>query len=232
MDRKNVAVIGGGSGLGQELVLEELNKSNKVTVLSSIDRNEIYHGKASCFVMDLNNLDVNKLDEILKSQKISKIYFCSVIASHKNFKNFTYNEIINQVNFNVTSVVIILNLLVKKYSKIKLVFILSHVCFIFSPGFALYRMYKKAIEDLLLSIEIENPQYLVTRVYPGAIDTNFTKNTNYSGVSIFKKKSPKWWARKIVNSKSNEIISIIDRIIQFIDYLIPFSIKKWLYSQF
>lgn len=232
MGKKTVAVIGGGSGLGRYIVIEELNKNNNVLVFTSKIQDEIFDKNVSYCEMDFLKFNIKLVDKHLKKNEISKIYFCSVIASYKDFKDLKRTDIESQIRFNVTNVLLFIHLLINKYHKVKLVYILSHVCFIFSPGFALYRMNKKAIEDILFSLEIENPRFTVSKVYPGAMDTNFVRNTNYKGFSIFKRRDPNWWAKKIVNSQKNTVVSKVDYLIQILDYIVPFRLKKLIYRKF
>ncbi len=230
MVEQNVAVIGGGSGLGREIVLEELKNKNNVTIFTSNFQNRIQNKNISYYNADFSDFDEQLFNKVFSKKNISKVYFCSVIAKHEKFKNCERVDIEKQIKFNITNVSLFIHFLINKSHNIKLIFILSHVCFIFSPGFAIYRMNKRAIEDLLLSIEIENPHFFVSKVYPGAMDTDFVKNTKYKGLSYFRKKSPKWWAKKIVYSKRKKIISNTDLIIQVADYIIPFFVKKWIYK--
>lgn len=228
---KTIAVIGGGSGLGKYIVIEELENNNKVIVFSSNIENKIKNKKVSYFQLNLNNFDEKLISEVFNKNNITKVYYCSVIALFQKFIDFKRKDIDKYIKFNVLNPSLFINLIINRQNTTELVFVLSHICFIFSPGFSIYRMSKIAIEDLLLSIEIENPSFPIRRVYPGAMDTNFVKNSGYKGISIFKRKDPKWWAKKIVYSKKFKIISNIDLIIQIIDNIIPFKIKKWIYTK-
>tara|TARA_X000001036_G_scaffold431603_1_gene466171 strand:+ start:423 stop:1148 length:726 start_codon:yes stop_codon:yes gene_type:complete len=226
----NIVVFGGGSGLGKSIVETELSLGNSVLAFTSKNR---FSDNANLSYVKINfhNLDIKLVAKATYKLNIEKFYFCSVSTNFEKFANIKPNKIETEVSFNISNILILIQFILKAHSETKLIYILSHICFIYSPGFSLYRMNKKAIEDLILSLELEYPNFKVTRVYPGAMNTNFVKNTNYSGISIFRRKDPGWWANKIVNSNKKVIITKTDNIIKIFDYALPFFVKKWIYKK-
>ena len=87
------------------------------------------------------------------------------------------------------------------------------------------------MEAFLMGLEIEFPEAKITRVYPGAIDTEFAKNCGYTGLAVFKKNNAHKLASYIVNSESPTLIYKRDLIFKILDRLVPFSLQKWIYNR-
>ena len=229
MAKEIVAIIGGGSGLGNCIANYELSKNKKVIVFTS----KKFKSKSKQLLIyqtDLNNYDEQLFINVFKKFNIKKVYYCSVSTSFQKLSEKTNDDVRSEIEFNLTSSILFIKFLLNHNKKINLIFILSHICFLYNPGFSIYRMTKIAVNDLLNSLEFENPEFKVFRVFPGAIDTNFVKNSGYKGKSFLKKRSPDFWAKKIVNSNSKIIINKFDYLISILDVLIPFRIKKKIYQ--
>ena len=87
------------------------------------------------------------------------------------------------------------------------------------------------MEAFLMGLEIEFPAAKISRVYPGAIDTEFAKNCGYTGLELFKKNDVNKLASYIVDSKSPTIIYRRDLVLKILNSLVPFSLQKWIYNR-
>ena len=229
-------VFGGGSGLGHAIVEEEAQKGHEVFILSSKHTQiSSTHRKNTHFVnFDLTDSDEN-IDVFLTSllnKKIHKLYFCSIIVKYGSLISKNKSVISNEIKWNITLPVIIIRKFLQKNPDIHFIYILSHICFLYNNGFTLYRMIKKSLESFLMSLEIEFPKLKITRVYPGSINTNFSKNVEYSGLTFFKGVDPDVLAREIVRSRGGVVISKGNRLMQVISQILPFSLQKWVYTRY
>ncbi len=222
-EKSHVLIFGGGSGLGKEIYNIEKSAPN-IVFSSKYSANENYR------YCDFKNFDEEKFIKEIDKIDIKKVYFCSVMTTFKSFELYDTVDINNEINFNVIVPIKIINILLKKEIKPEIIYVLSHICFLFNPGFTLYRMCKKSMEEFLLAIEIECKDLQIKRVYPGSIDTKFCHNSNYNGKHFFIPKTVNYWAKKIVFSSNKSIISYKDLILQILDKIMPFQLKKSFYN--
>ena len=112
---ESIAIIGGGSGLGEQIAIEELEKKNLVTVLTSKNDQKLLDKNISYFQFDFFNFDQDFLKKIFSEKKITKVYFCSVVTTHELFKNLKRQDIENQVTFNITNVSLFIHFLLNHF---------------------------------------------------------------------------------------------------------------------
>ena len=240
MKANSVFLTGGMSGLGLEIAKEikEINPKSKIYTTCSKPANAYPQKNQLIFELVIDETDLrsaNKIDILLEA--IENLSFDLIILNHnvstyKKLSEKNPKEIEGEILANILASSLILNRLMKKNGPRDIIFILSHICFMFNPGFSIYRASKSFLDSLSKNLAFEYPGINFIRAYPGAIDTNFQDNNNYNGLSIFKKSSANLIAKKILNSltQKRDYICFRDRIIRFIDAILPFSITKFLYK--
>ncbi len=212
----NIVVIGSGSGLGREIVNILKEKHN---VISFSSKNA--EGENLNFI-DLNNFSQEDFEsKLLNIKNIDELYYLSNLSEYKKFDSIDQEKFQKFINFNFLNFCLLVQSVLKVNRKIHLKIILSHINFMYNRGFSLYKAQKIFQKNLLDNLQIEFPEIKVSYFYPGAMDTDFVKNNNYTGLSLFKKQSPHLVAKKIINNNSYSKFS--DLIIHLIYKIIPSS---------
>lgn len=209
-----ILVIGCGSGLGKEIFRVLKKEKKDVQGFSSLNSKNLNY-------LNLNYLNLNKLKKQINSiNNLREVYYLSNLSKHESFLKISENNLNKFINFNILNFAKFFQIILKKNDKIIINIILSHVCFMHNYGFSIYRSHKLFQKNLLQSIQIECPKIKVNYIYPGAIKTNFVKNNNYSGKSIFRPKDPKIIAKLIIKKKKR-FYSIIDYIFYLLEKFLP-----------
>ena len=219
-----ILVIGCGSGLGKEIFKKLKKEKKSVKGFSSI-KSKLFN------YINFNKLNLTKLKKQINSiDHVSEVYYLSNLSKHENFLRVSENNLDKYINFNILNFVKFFQVLIKKNDKIKINIILSHICFMHNYGFTIYRSHKLFQKNLLQSLQIEFPNIKINYIYPGAIKTNFVKNNNYQGKSVFKPKNPKIIANDIIQKKKR-FYSNIDYLFYLLEKFLPEKIYFIIYQQ-
>ena len=235
-----VLITGGVSGLGLEIVKALKKKCINTKIYATCSKKIISYDliDLSFYEAIYENIDLRDksgIDTLLEKTKhlqFDLIIFNHNVSVYKNLEKKPVNEITEEIMANLIAPCLILKNHIKLNQKQKILFILSHICFMYNPGFSIYRASKSFLDSLSKNLTFEYPQSIFIRAYPGAIDTNFQKNNQYTGLSLFKKNQPEVIANKILLALSNkrDFIAPRDRLIRFIDAILPFWVIHFLYK--
>ena len=203
VQNKVIVVTGGGSGMGRELVLNLLSKGAKVI---AVDINETSLRETSELAGDKKNLLNTFVVDITKKESIEKL-LNDCLALHGCVDGIINNAGIiqpfvrlNDLGFDSIERVFNVNLfgtlyMVKTFLPHLLTRPEAHIVNISSmggflpvPGQTIYGASKAAVKLLSegLHSELMNTNVKVTVVFPGAVNTNITKN---SGLGDMRKPS-------------------------------------------
>ena len=86
MVEQNVAVIGGGSGLGREIVLEELKNKNNVTIFTSNFQNRIQNKNIFYYNTDFSDFDEQLFNKVFSKKKYQRFISVPLSQNMKNLK--------------------------------------------------------------------------------------------------------------------------------------------------
>jgi len=194
VQNKVIVVTGGGSGMGRELVLNLLSKGTKVV---AIDINEaslketvelagINEGSLSTFVVDITNR--NSIEKLLNDAVAhfgcvdGIINNAGIIQPFVKVNELNYEAIERVMNVNFYGTLYMIktflpHLLTRPEAHI--VNISSIGGFLPIPGQTVYGASKAAVRLLTegLNSELSGTNVKVTAIFPGAINTNITKNS-------------------------------------------------------
>ena len=209
-----ILVIGCGSGLGKEIYKILKKEKKDVQGFSSLNLKNFNY-------INLKSLNITKLKKQINSiNNLSEVYYLANLSKNKNFLKISQKDFNEFINFNILNFTKFFQVLLKKNDKIIINIILSHICFMHNYGFSIYRSHKLFQKSLLQSIQIEFPKTKINYIYPGAIKTNFVKNNNYKGKTIFQPKDPKIIAKLIIEKKKR-FYSIIDYFFYLLEKFLP-----------
>jgi short-subunit dehydrogenase len=221
VQNKVIVVTGGGSGMGRELALHLLSKNAKVV---AIDINEsalqetvalagVKKDSLSTFIVDITD---KSAVETLLDNVISRFGYVDGIINNAGIiqpfvkvteLNYATIERVMNINFYDTLYMIktfLPHLLTRPEAHI--VNISSMGGFLPVPGQTIYGASKAAVKLLTegLNSELANTNVRVTVVFPGAVNTNITKN---SGINIPQQSSTEGKSMKILSpAKATQII--------------------------
>jgi short-subunit dehydrogenase len=221
VQNKVIVVTGGGSGMGRELALHLLSKNAKVV---AIDINEsalqetvalagVKKDSLSTFIVDITD---KSAVETLLDNVISRFGYVDGIINNAGIiqpfvkvteLNYATIERVMNINFYGTLYMIktfLPHLLTRPEAHI--VNISSMGGFLPVPGQTIYGASKAAVKLLTegLNSELANTNVRVTVVFPGAVNTNITKN---SGINIPQQSSTEGKSMKILSpAKATQII--------------------------
>ncbi len=191
---KTVVVTGGGSGMGRELVLALLARGAKVAAIDlnpeSLDQTKVLAGQhqnsLSVHTVDITDMDaVEKLPQTVIAEHGSVdglINNAGIIQPFIRINDLNYDQInrVMQVNFYglVYMTKAFLPFLLEKKSA-HIVNTSSMGGFLPVPGQAIYGASKAAVKLFTeaLYAELKPTRIKVSAVFPGAVDTNITKNS-------------------------------------------------------
>jgi short-subunit dehydrogenase len=213
VQNKVIVVTGGGSGMGRELVLNLLSKGtrvvaidiNEVSLRETVDLAGINDGSLSTFVVDITNRNsVEKLlnDAIAQFGSVDGIINnAGIIQPFVKVNDLNYEAIERVMNINFYGTLYMIktflpHLLTRPEAHI--VNISSMGGFLPVPGQTIYGASKAAVKLLTegLHSELSHTNVKITVVFPGAVNTNITKNSGLNMPS-----------RSAADNKSTKVLS-------------------------
>jgi len=218
---KIIIVTGGGSGMGRELVLHLLSKGANVITID-INRNALQETislagnkkhSLKTFVVDITNKGA--VEQLLNDAIASFGFVDGIINNAGIIQPFVK---VNELNYETIERVMNINFygmlyMIKTFLPHLLTRPEAHIVNVSSmggflpvPGQTIYGASKAAVKLLTegLHSELSNTNVKVTVVFPGAIDTNITKN---SGLNTPERSSADGKSMKILSpAKAAEII--------------------------
>jgi short-subunit dehydrogenase len=221
IQNKVIVVTGGGSGMGRELVLNLLSKGAKViaidinstslqeTVTLANDRKN----SLSTFVVDITNK--NAVEELLNQALLQFgcidgiINNAGIIQPFIKVSELGYEAIERVMNVNFYGTLYMTKTFLPHFltrPEAHIVNISSMGGFLPVPGQTIYGASKAAVKLLTegLHSELRNTNVKVTVVFPGAVNTNITKN---SGLNAPAQSNTEHKSMKILSAaKAAEII--------------------------
>jgi len=194
--KKQVFVVtGGGNGIGREVVLHLLNQGSRVAAIDISNERLLETKKLSSksedqiktYQLDITNLE--KVEEVY--QKIIKdfkqidglIHLAGIIQPFVKVLDLDYEHIERVMNVNFYGTVYLNKTFLPellKRDQAYLVNVSSMGGFLPVPGQSIYGASKAAVKLLseALYSELRETNVSVTVVFPGAINTSITKNSN------------------------------------------------------
>ena len=222
-----IFVVGGGSGLGSEIV-KAAQQAGHVVCYSTSAAHEAKNVIAGCDLRDAGQ--VERLIGEITTFAPDRLILCPIQTQFKALGSFTSADIAADVAFNISTIIAIAAAYAKSMPAGSVTFLLSHICFLYNPGFTLYKVGKDAIDSFAKAIQFEYPQLRVLRVYPGAMRTNFAASTQYAGLSIFPSKDPALWAARILEKDQGCLIGPVDFLFMILSRAMPFAPQKWFFA--
>lgn len=228
VNNKHVVVTGAGSGMGQALVIQMIQRGAKVT---GIDRNlvsledtqskvESLGEKMHIVTLDLSDFDKIKptVVEIIHSQgPIDALINCAgIIQPFVKFNDLNLEDIHRVMNVNFFGMVyltkeILPGLLERPEAHI--VNISSMGGFLPVPGQGMYGASKAAVKLFTeaLYAELMGSKVRVTLIFPGAVETNITVNSGISMPSFAKSAEVSQFKGMKANEAARQIIEAMEK---------------------
>ncbi len=235
LENKVFVVTGGGNGIGREVVLNLLNKGSKVAALD-INMTALLETQKISNKTDeeikLYQVDITDLEKVEETYKQivqdfetidGLIHVAGIIQPFVKVVDLSYEQIekVMKVNFYGTVYLnkTFLPMLLTK-NQAYLVNVSSMGGFLPVPGQSIYGASKSAVKLLTeaLYAELKDTNVSVTAVFPGAINTNISKNSNVSFID--KEEAAKDTKHKMLEPEKAA------------DLIIKAMLKKKLYSYF
>ena len=192
INNKRVLITGNTSGLGLALTELLLSKGNKVYSLSKrpIKKKKNLNSKV-CNLTNLHQID-KTLNKLLKIKTLDYVFLnAGILGKIDLTKNIKLKEIDEIFRINVFSNKKILDYLIKKKIKIKLVIGISSGAALFPKyGWYLYCSSKSALKCMLEAYALENPKIKFINLSPGLMKTKMQKqiyNVNEKKIPSVKK---------------------------------------------
>jgi short-subunit dehydrogenase len=191
---KKIAIVTGAtSGIGYEITKELIIKNNLFVV--AIGRNfekskfEIFSEK-EILKLELDLKDVSNIENIIKNKILKNKNFevkylinNAGIGAFKPLEEFSTSEIINLVNINLTSHLLLSNLFLRELKKQNgtIININSIEAIKHSKFSAVYTATKSGLRNFGLSLfeEVRKSGVKVININPDITETNFFKNLNF-----------------------------------------------------
>jgi short-subunit dehydrogenase len=228
VNNKHVVVTGAGSGMGQALAIQLIQRGAKVT---GIDRNlvsledtqskvESLGEKMHIVTLDLSDFDKIKptVVEIIHSQgPIDALINCAgIIQPFVKFNDLNLEDIHRVMNVNFFGMVyltkeILPGLLERPEAHI--VNISSMGGFLPVPGQGMYGASKAAVKLFTeaLYAELMESKVRVTLIFPGAVETNITVNSGISMPSFAKSAEVSQFKGMKANEAARQIIEAMEK---------------------
>ena len=189
---KRVLITGNTSGLGLALTDLLLSGGNKVYSLSKrfIKKKKNLMSQV-CNLTNLDNID-KALNRLLKTKKLDYVFLnAGILGKIDLTKNIKLQEINEIFKINVFSNKQIIDYLIKKKIKIKLIIGISSGAALFPKyGWYLYCSSKSALKYMFEAYALENPKIKFINLSPGLMKTKMQKqiyNVNEKKIPSVKK---------------------------------------------
>lgn len=229
---KVFVVTGGGNGIGREVVLNLLRRGSKVAAIdisrdALLETKELANSKSN--ELRLYDLDITNLDKVEEAHKsIIKdfnyidglIHVAGIIQPFVKVMDLSYEDIERVMNVNFYGTVylnktFLTSLLQREQSY--LVNVSSMGGFLPVPGQAVYGASKAAVKLMTEALysELKDTNVSVTLVFPGAINTNISANSNVN--------------MDVEEERSNTKVKMLDADIAA-EKIVKAMLKKKLYS--
>lgn len=172
---KLIIITGITSGLGKKIY--NCIKSSDYYIITISRRNCNYNNTKNHYhiTKDLSNInDIKSINFKIFNIKFDKIIFINNAfdSSIGNIGNIENDFIINCINTNIISSLIIINKIIKLKTNLKIINITSGVINKTIEGWGLYCSSKTFIENILNHIDIENNNIDIVNFNPGVFDSN------------------------------------------------------------
>ena len=198
LQNKTILVTGGGSGMGRELSLQLVSKGAKVIIadINEAGMKETVElagmNKNNIFLYTVNIADKKQVEDLaIKVIKMHKyidgiINNAGIIQPFIKLNELEFGTIERIMNINFYGTLYMIKTFLPKLlerPEAHIVNISSMGGFLPVPGQTIYGASKAAVKLLTegLYAELKDTQVKVTVVFPGAVETNITKN---SGVEL------------------------------------------------
>ena len=216
---KRVLITGNTSGLGLALTDLLLSGDNKVYSLSKRFLKKKKNLKSQvCNLTNLDNID-KALNRLLKTKKLDYVFLnAGILGKIDLTKNIKLQEINEIFKINVFSNKQIIDYLIKKKIKIKLIIGISSGAALYPKyGWYLYCSSKSALKYMLEAYALENPKIKFINLSPGLMKTKMQKqiyNVNEKKIPSVKKFKKLNDLNKIPHphTMAEKIIDIIPKI--------------------
>ena len=229
---KNLVIItGANKGLGEAL-FNEIYSDKNINLIISVSRNLSLeqekllknNDKRFRFIkVDLSKitnikLSISSFEHFYKNYKnVTLISNAGIIGPIKKVGDYNDEEIIESINVNILSPVVVINYFINYFmnKNLKVVNISSKAVDSQIDGWATYssaKMYMQKFIEMLIHQEKNNPDFNAINIYPGLIDTDMQKeirgvtNKDFKKQKDFKKykddgqlQKPDIVAKKILN---------------------------------
>lgn len=226
-----IFIVGGGSGLGHAIVAASLAAGHQVGYATSAATDR-WAGQAVLAVTDCDLSrpgDAATLIRNIETFAPDRLILCAVKTRYQSIGSQSAADIAAEVQFNIATMVAIAAAYARCRPDGAMTFVLSHICFLYNPGFALYKTGKDALDSFAKAIQFDYPRLKVLRVYPGAMKTGFVAHAGYDGASVFPAADPALWARRIINRQSGVLMDAKDLPFLFLTRLLPFGVQKFFF---
>jgi short-subunit dehydrogenase len=259
VQNKTILVTGGGSGMGRELVLHLLSKQAQVIAIDinetglkeTVELSSNNKNSLSTFLVDITNK--NAVEELLN--KILTQHNCvdaiinnaGIIQPFVKVSELGYEAIERVMNVNFYGTLYVTKTFLPQLltrPEAHIVNVSSMGGFLPVPGQSIYGASKAAVKLLTegLHSELANTNVKVTVVFPGAVNTNITKNSGLSTMpqsntenKSMKVLSPAKAAEIIINGMENDSYRVLvgsdAKFMDLIYRLNPAYAAKFIYKK-
>lgn len=195
---KNILISGTSSGLGKALSIK-LSKYNTVYSIGRTLVKKKNIKSVKCDFKNIKNLKRN-LQKLIKVKRIDYVFLnAGMLGEIKNIYKIKYREIIEILNVNTLANKEILDFLIKKKIKTKLIVAISSGAALKPKiGWFLYCISKAALKFLIESYALEDLKHKYVNISPGLIKTKMQKKI----CKVNEKKIPSVKKFKILNKKN------------------------------
>lgn len=243
-NNKNILIIGGSFGIGEELCKELSNLESNLTIVARSQDKIDYlrktlkgnHLSFSCDISKKNDLDKFYTNLNKKWKKIDIIIFCVGTYYPMNFDNFDLKKAKNIIDINLNSFLNFIDSFSSYFKESKI----SHLAIISSvagysgmPNSLAYGASKAALSNLSESLFYELKKYKtkVQLINPGFVKTRLTNKNDFKMPGIISankaakliiKKLPK----NIFEIKFPFIFAFVMKVLSILPYKIKFFLFK------